>query len=137
MYSRTWALGRVQEHLRNHPRATEVFLIFYDVPMNLRVTWLQNGMREWEAYKYVIRNLENGLAIRKCPTRETPNDVSKGNILLNLIVSTKDISVSHWLLTAIRTLERLKKQPCVEIAGLPASDFFGFRDFDGQMTFEF
>lgn len=67
MYSAEWARIRVKEHLMNHTRATEVVRPYFEILVPRLWFFLANALPEWEAWKYLIRMVENALNIRENP----------------------------------------------------------------------
>lgn len=137
MYAQEWAKARVHEHMCSHTRATELLRDYLNVSPGELTFWLMSGDNLWELWKYLVRNLENGLGIRANPNTTKHLDSEQAFSICYILTHPGSEKVSTSILTALPKLMTLKEH-CIERRGVPRQPLaFHFQADDGQILLEF
>ncbi len=133
MYSYNWAAERVTEHLKTHPRATEILLQGLYITRNDLVKFLMEAMVEWETWKALVRHIELGLGIRRCPASTAPISTKHAFSIMKFILDEKRGANDCGVWRGIDTFAKLKTRFVWEAAPLAQTEMPDRRDFDGQI----
>lgn len=110
MYSMSWARERVNQHMGSHTRATEFLLSRHPSLKGRLPLFLATGSPEWEAWKYLVRMIENGWGIRAKPNTTERLSSEKALSVLVVILEKSFNTNPKYLLTGLETYRTLYEQ---------------------------
>lgn len=133
MYDPAWAKIRVKEHLENHTRATEIVRPYFQILIPRLWFFLANALPEWEAWKYLIRMVENSLDIRKNPNTTIHLLSEQALRALDVILLDSPSGNPPYILTGLEPYRTLYEQLRVREPGRQLHQTKTIVPDDGQL----
>lgn len=133
MYSLSWARSRTSEHSSHHTRATDILCVYFSKLTPRLHVWLASGHPEWEAWKYLVRMVENSLGIRQNPNTTSHLLTERAFRCLDVILLDSFHTNPKYILTGLEVYRTLYEQLRVREPGTPTAPTEPLVPDEGQL----